>query len=52
MGDEGAGTERQHPHADEPWPGYKVLLHLLMKAKRTAVTNTENVAFHAIRKAA
>jgi transposase len=32
--------------------GYKNLRYLLLKAKRMAVTNTEYVAFHAIRKAA
>jgi transposase len=32
--------------------GYKNLRYLLLKAKRMAVTNTEYVAFHKIRKAA
>ena len=32
--------------------GYKDLRYLLLKAKRMAVTNTEYVAFHKIRKAA
>ena len=32
--------------------GYKNLRYLLLKVKRMAVTNTEYVAFHAIRKAA
>src|SRR5664280_694394 len=38
------GREREHSHADQPWPRYKNLRYLLLKAKRMAVMNLEFIA--------